>query len=329
GWPKEYGGLGAPIIHQMIFAEEMVYRNAPLDSQAYQVCPAIIVHGSEYLKKKFLAGTADQSILWCQGFSEPNAGSDLANVQTRAVADGDDFLVTGQKIWTSSGHRANWIHILTRTDPDAPKHRGISYFVMDMKSPGISIRPLVNLLGHHHFNEVFFDNVRVPKQHMLGELNRGWYAATTTLDNERSGIRDVAAARRHFDLAVRVLRERRDLSGLRRDKLILHRLADMRCSLEVARMLAYRVASMQTRGLTPNMEASVAKVFATELQARTCDVALAATGLYGNLLPGSKHVVAHGEIPEDRMLCIRSTIAAGTSEINRNIIATRGLGLPR
>ena len=180
GWPVEYGGLGATPIMQMIFHEEMMYENAPLDPQAYQVGPAIYKHGSEELKRKFLGGTVDQSIFWCQGFSEPNAGSDLASVQTRAVRDGDDYVVNGQKIWTSMAHKADYIHILTRSDPDAPKHRGISYFVMDMKSPGITIRPLLNVAGEHHFNEVFFDNVRLPADNIIGEENRGWYVATTT-----------------------------------------------------------------------------------------------------------------------------------------------------
>ncbi|MCH8189981.1 MAG: acyl-CoA dehydrogenase family protein [Chloroflexi bacterium] len=329
GWPTEYGGLGATPIMQMIFHEEMVYRQAPLDPQAYQVGPAIISHGSEYLKKKFLAGTANQEIFWCQGFSEPNAGSDLASVQTRATADGDDYVVSGQKIWTSMAHVADWIHILTRTDPDAPKHRGISYFVMDMKSPGITIRPLVDMLGHHHFNEVFFDNVRVPKANMIGEENRGWYVATTTLDNERSGIRDVAEARRAFDNIVETMREMRGVAGIRRDPIAIHALADLRVMLEVSKMLSYRVGWMQDAGLHPNMEASSAKLFATELTGRIVKVGMEVAGLFAQVEDGSSRAPLRGVLPAQYLTQVSRTIAAGSSEIQRNIIATRGLGLPR
>ncbi len=329
GWPREYGGLGATIIMQMIFNEEMIYRNAPLDSQATQVCPAIIAHGSEELKKKFLSATANQEIVWCQGFSEPNAGSDLANVQTRAVEDGDEFIINGQKIWTSQAHKADWIHILTRSDPNAPKHKGISYFVLDMKTPGIRIRPLLDMLGGHHFNEVFFDNVRVPKRNIIGEKNMGWYVATTTLDNERSGIRDVAEARRIFERGIEALREPPARDRLRRDAVALHKLADIRVQLQAARMLSYRVGSMQQQGLKPNMEASMAKMFASELQQRATKVTLEVLGLYAQLRPGSRRAPVQGVAPEEYMTAIRSTIAAGSSEIQRNIIATRGLGLPR
>ncbi len=329
GWAKEYGGLGATPIMQMIFHEEMVYRHAPLDPQAYQVGPAIISHGSEYLKKKLLSATADQEIVWCQGFSEPDAGSDLANVQTRATADGDDYVINGQKIWTSIAHKADWMHLLTRTDPDAPKHRGISYFVMDMTTPGISIRPLVDMMGQHHFNEVFFDNVRVPQRNMIGEENRGWYVATTTLDNERSGIRDVAEARRSFDDILAIVRAMRGVAGIRRDPVALHKLAELRIELETSKMLSYRVGWMQLNGLQPNMEASSAKLFATELGSRIVKVGMEIVGLYSQALEAGGRVRLDGAIPNYYMTAISRTIAAGTSEIQRNIIATRGLGLPR
>ena len=329
GWPKEYGGLGAGAVMQMIFHEEMIYYNAPLDPQAYQVGPAIISSGSTYLKQRFLGGTADQSIFWCQGFSEPDAGSDLASVQTRAVRDGDDYIINGQKIWTSMAHRADWIHILTRTDPDAPKHRGISYFVLDMHSPGISIRPLISMDNKHHFNEVFFDNVRVPRENIIGEENRGWYVATTTMDNERSGIRDISGARRSFDDLMAIVRETPALAHLKTDTIARHKLADLAVKIETGKMLAYRNGWMQDKGLHPNMEASMAKIFGTELEQQVVRAGMELMGLYGQCQQGGPFALGHGSITSGYLMTISATIAAGSSEINRNIIATRGRGLPR
>ena len=329
GWPVEYGGLGATPMMQAIFHEEMLYHNAPLDPQAYQVGPAIIAHGAEHLKQEFLAATANQELIWCQGFSEPNAGSDLANVQTRAQRDGDDFVINGQKIWTSYAHRADWIHILTRTDPDAPKHRGITYFVLDMSTPGITIRPLIDMSGAHHFNEVFFDNVRVPSRNIIGEENMGWYVATTTLDNERSGIRNYAGARRGYDELLAAIREAPTVAAKAHDVVTAHKLADLRVQLAASRMLCYRVAWMQTEGQQPNMEASMAKIFATQLQQLIVKLGMEILGMYGAQINGSKHALAAGAIPDGYLGMVCRTISAGSSEINRNIIATRGLGLPR
>lgn len=329
GWPKEYGGLGASPMMQCIFHEEMIYHHAPLDSQAYQLGPAMIKHGSEYLKKKFIAATASQEIVWCQGFSEPNSGSDLASLQTRAVEDGDDFVINGSKIWTSMAHKADYIHILVRTDPNAPKHKGISYFVAEMKQPGITIVPLVDMTDEHHFNQVFFENVRVPKINMIGEKNMGWYVATTTLDNERSGIRDVARCRRLFDDILDALRQLKGVPGVRRGAGALHKLADMRVQIAVSRNLSYRVAWMQDQRQQPNKEASMAKIFATELEQRMTRVAMDIVGLYSPLLNGDRRAPVVGILPYQAMVSIPATIAAGSSEVNRNILATRGLGLPR
>ncbi len=330
GWPKEYGGLGASIMRQVILNEEMVYNRAPLDPQAYQVGPAIIAHGSEDLKRRFLSATAKQEIVWCQGFSEPNSGSDLASLQTRAVKDGDDYLITGSKIWTSLAHRADWIHILCRTDPDAPKHRGITYFIADMHSPGVTIRPLVNMAGTYGFNQVFFDNVRVPRGNILGEENRGWYVATTTLANERSGIVQVSGARRTLDDLAAFMRRAGPSPAVRREPAIKHRLAELAIEAAVGRNLAYRVGWMQHAGIVPfDMQASISKNFASELTQRVAQAGMQALGLYGQLLRGSRSVVLDGLLPGACMGTIASTIAAGTSEVNRNIIATRGLGLPR
>ena len=329
GWEKEYGGLGATPTTQMLFHEVMVYRNAPLDPQAYQIGPAIIHHGSEYLKKTFLAATANQEVIWCQGFSEPNAGSDLASLQTSAVQDGDEYVINGQKIWTSHAHRAHWMHVLTRTDPDAPKHRGITYFVLDMRTPGITIQPLFDITGAHHFSEVFFDKVRVPAENMIGEKNRGWYVAMTTLENERSGIRDVSRAARYLDHVFQALLDTTGIKGIRRDPIMRNRLSDLALQVEVGRRLSYRVGWMQEQGMPIEREAPMAKLFSSELAQRISYAGMEMLGLYGQGLFGSKHALVHGTVPEAYIVSIPHTIAAGSSEINRNIIATRGLGLPR
>ncbi len=328
GWPKEYGGLGASVIKQMLFHEEMIYHNAPLDPQAYQVGPAIIHAGSEELKKRFLGATARQEIIWCQGFSEPNAGSDLASLQTRAVRDGDWYVINGDKIWTSYAHRATWIHLLARTNPEVPKHKGISYFVLEMKTPGITVKPLINMAGDHDFNQVYFDNVRVPASQMIGEENQGWYIATVTLDNERSGIRDVAKARRQLDELTEALHDT-SLRGIRHDDVTRHKVAELAIEVQTSQMLSYRVGWMQSVGQRPTREASMAKLFATELQQRIARVAMETTGLYGQLLSKSKYAIMHGLFPYHAVRSIPSTIAAGSSEVNRNIVAQRGLGLPR
>ncbi|MFN8557818.1 MAG: acyl-CoA dehydrogenase family protein [Dehalococcoidia bacterium] len=184
-WPKEYGGGGASHIRQTIFREECGYHRAPgAESQGItNIGPCIIVHGTEAQKRRFLPAIANAEVFWAQGFSEPGSGSDLASLQTRAVLDGDDFVINGQKIWTTGAQFGDWIHVLCRTDPDAPKHRGITYFLLDMKTPGISVRPLRQMHGRSGFNETFFENVRVPRENVLGDVNRGWYVAATTLDS--------------------------------------------------------------------------------------------------------------------------------------------------
>jgi alkylation response protein AidB-like acyl-CoA dehydrogenase len=198
-WPKEWGGGAAGHLRQIVFNEEMAYWEAPgTDLGVDRVGPTIMLHGTEQQKQQHLPVIAQGDEIWCQGFSEPGAGSDLASLQTRAVEDGDTFVINGSKIWTSLAHFAQWMILLARTDVDAPKHRGITFFLLDMKTPGISIQPLVDMLGRHTFNQVFFDNVRVPRDAVVGEVNRGWYVATTTLDFERSGY--PARHRRHEDV---------------------------------------------------------------------------------------------------------------------------------
>ena len=331
-WPERYGGGGADVLRQALFREETSYHRSPgTDNQGIGLIgPCIMVHGTEEQKKEHLGRIAGGEAVWCQGFSEPGSGSDLAGLQTRAVRDGDDYVINGQKIWTSYAHRSDWIHVLTRTDPEAPKHRGISYFLVDMKSAGIQTRPLINMANGHGFNEVFFDDVRVPAANMLGGENQGWYVATTTLDFERSGIGVPAALLRLLEEAADYLRSEAANGGADRTlPLARHKLADLAVAVQTARLLAYRVAWMQNEGLVPNREASQAKLFGSELNQRTARTILEILGLRGQLEPGEHRAALAGRIEKLYLYSLGSTIAAGTSEIQRNIIATRGLGLPR
>jgi alkylation response protein AidB-like acyl-CoA dehydrogenase len=330
-WPKEYGGAGMTVIQQFIMNEEFAEARAPARDLfgIGMVGPTLIVHGNEEQKKEHLPRILSAEVRWCQGYSEPEAGSDLASLRTRAVRDGDDYLLNGQKIWTSMAQHADWMFILARTDPDAPKHRGISYFLTDMKTPGIDVRPLVDLSGRHMFNEVFLENVRVPARNLVGEENRGWYIGATTLDFERSSIGAAVGLRLIVEDLVKLLQERtkKDLCTLARQRALRHELADRMVEAHVARMLSFRVVTMQARGLIPNYEASLVKTFVSELNQRIFNTGVKVLGLHG-MLRGDD-APDGGRYPRGYMESVGSTIAGGTSEIQRNIIATRGLGLPR
>jgi alkylation response protein AidB-like acyl-CoA dehydrogenase len=326
-WPKQYGGMGAGAMQQLVYNEEMSRLRAPGfgGTGVAMVGPTLMMHGTDEQRERFLGPIARAEMSWCQGFSEPGAGSDLASLQTRATIDGDDFVINGQKIWTSGAHRSDWCILLARTDSDAPKHRGISYFLMDMKSPGITITPLTNMLNSAHFNQMFLDNVRIPRANLVGEMNRGWYVATTTLDFERSGIQRIVFAETLLDDLVAHAR----VSGLAQDPQVRHRLAELRIEFTVGRILAYRVAWMQGQGLVPNSEASVAKLYSTELQSRFAVAALGMVGPGGVLARGSAQAPLGGRLSSYYLAAASYTIAAGTSEVQRNIIAQRGLGMPR
>ena len=332
-WPVEYGGLGLSVIQQLIFNEEMAYHQAPLGYSVIGVGwagPTIIVYGTEEQKQKHLGAITNAETMWCQGFSEPNAGSDLASLQTRAVRDGDDYVINGQKIWTSGAHLSDWCILLARTDAEATKHKGISYFLLDMKTPGISVRPLIDMMDNHGFNEMFFDNVRVPKDCLLGDENRGWYMAATTLDFERSSIGGAVGGRRMVEELVAYARDtKRNGKRLSEEVTVRVRLADAALEVEIGRMLSYRVASMQQRGLVPNYESSIAKLFNTDMQFRLAKAGLEIMGLYGQLEPQSKYAPLRGKFERQYLWQTGMIVGGGTPEIQRNIIAMRGLGLPR
>ncbi len=332
GRPEEHGGLAASHMMQVIYNEEISYFRAPtqLGVGPDRVGPTIILYGTDEQKRRHLPGIVAGETVWCQGFSEPGAGSDLASLRTTAVADGDYFVINGQKIWTSLAQRADWCVLLVRTDPEAPKHKGISYLLLDMKTPGVEVRPLVDMLGRSTFNEVFFDNARVPRDCLVGELNRGWYVAAATLDFERSGInRVVMGIRMHEELVEYTAQAEADGGRLLDDMRVRHKLAELAIEFQAGRLLAYRVASMQEKGQIPNAEASMSKLYGTELQQRLAEAGIEILGLGGQTEPGSKGAALRGQAEQFYLLASALTVAAGTSEIMRNIIAMRGLGLPR
>jgi alkylation response protein AidB-like acyl-CoA dehydrogenase len=332
-WPKEYGGAGLGVMEQFIMNEEMAVARAPQvgGMGTSMIGPTLIIHGDEAQKKEHLGRILSGEVQWCQGFSEPGSGSDLASLQTRAVRDGDDYVINGQKIWTSAAQYAHWMFMLARTDAEAPKHKGISYFLVDMKAPGVTVRPLVNLANAAFFSEVFFDNVRVPASNLVGEENRGWYIGTTTLDFERSSIGSSVGMRQLVDALIKFAGEHKKdgQSQIAREPTLKYELADRLMESQISRMLSYRVVTMQAKGMVPNYEASITKLFASELNQRIARTGMKVTGLYGQLLAGSEHAPVRGRYGGSYMQTLASTIAGGTSEIQRNIIATRGLGLPR
>ncbi len=331
-WPKQYGGNDMGIMEQVVMREEMGYARAPLLDifGVNMIGPVLMMYGTEEQKKQHLPSIASGEVMWCQGYSEPQSGSDLASLQMRAVRDGDDYVVNGQKIWTSNAHRADWIFMLARTDPDAPKHKGISFLLTPMSAPGISTRPLINLAGQHGFNEVFFEDVRVPVMNLVGEENRGWYVGAALLDFERSGIGSSASTRRNLDDLLGYVRESTGNGGSARQKTVRHRLAELVIETDVGRYLSYRVASMQARGEVPNYEASVAKGYLSELSQRVAGAGVNIMGLAGQVRPESqKWAKLQGRLTLLYMVTLGQTIAGGTTEIQKGIIATRGLGLPR
>ena len=333
-WPKELGGAELSKMEQFIVNEEFTEAGAPR-LQVPTVGSTLMVHATEEQKREYLPKMVTGETRWCQGYSEPGSGSDLASLQTRAVRDGDDFVINGQKIWTSGAHLANMMFALVRTDPDAPKHRGITYILLPMTSPGISVRPLKQMSEASGFNEVFFEDVRVPVRNAIGEVNRGWYVGATHLDFERSGIGQSVGQKQTLD-ALRNFLIEEEKAGSGRSMLSRNAgpradLADRYVEAEVARNFSYRVISMQAAGQIPNYESSVAKMFNTELSQRIARTATKTLGLYGGLFDDKDPVYTPMKRRWSRMYLstVSATIAGGTSEIQRNVVATRGLGLPR
>jgi hypothetical protein len=327
-WPKEYGGGGMSSIEQFVLNQEMARAGAPGvgGSGLAMLGPTIILHGTEEQKKHYLPPILNGEVTWAQGYSEPGAGSDLASLQTRATRDGDDFVINGQKIWTSGAHAADALFALVRTDPEAPKHRGISFLLIDdIHTPGINVRPLVDMGGRHYFNEVFFEDERVPAANLVGEENRGWYVAMTLLDFERSNIGGAVGARRTLRRLMEVIRADPKLRARLAASPVRHEIAQRYIETEVMYQFSLRIISMQNHGKLPNDEASMAKLYNSELSQRLAQTCMQAMGLLGNLVEGGDE----SSFARLYIGMVPATIRGGTSEVQRNVIATRGLGLPR
>ena len=334
-WPKEYGGRGASMIELAIFNEEMAKVGAPgpLNGLGLSMAgPTIIVHGAEEQKKRYLHKILSCEEIWCQGFSEPGSGSDVASIRTRAELRGDEFIINGQKVWTSLAQIADWCMLLVRTDPDAPKHRGISYLLVDMKTPGITVRPLRQMTGESEFNEVFFEDVHIPRANLVGELNNGWGVALTTLMNERGTASFGTQARFKiiYDNLVELARKS-SLNGrtATQDPEIRQQLAQHLIDVELLKLNCFRNFTRLLRGGTPGPEGSILKLWWSELNQRMQETAMTLQGPYGQLQRSSPWAVEGARWQYNFLRSRANTIEAGTSEIQRNIIAERVLRLPK
>jgi alkylation response protein AidB-like acyl-CoA dehydrogenase len=331
-WPKENGGRGASILQNIVYHEELERTGtaAPFTGFGIPLLGPTLIHwGTGEQKRRFLPKILTAEEIWCQGYSEPNAGSDLAGLQTRAIEDGDDFVVNGSKIWTSAAHHADWIFLLVRTDPDAPKHKSISYLLVDMKTPGVTVRPLVQMTGARGFNQVFFEDVRVPRQNLVGQKNQGWQVALTTLMFERSTGHDRGIAKQIselVDLARRIPRAGRmawEFTGVRQ------KIAQFALDAEAVKYTSYRQLTRQLKGLPPGPEGSMLKLCSTELALRLAGFALELLGPYSQLEQDAPFALDSGKWSQ-RMLAARGpTIYAGTNQVQHNIIGERVLGLPK
>ncbi len=330
-WPEEYGGQEADHWQQLVMNEEMAYNRAPGaggNMGIMWVGPALMLYGTDEQKERYVKDIASGDVWWCTLYSEPGAGSDLASLQTRAVEDGDDYIINGQKIWTSGAHHSDWGWLAARTDPDAPKHKGVTMFMVDMKSPGVTTRPLINMADSHSFNEVFFEDVRIPKTQVVGEVNRGWYHMAVALDFERSGIGAFAGGRRQVEELHQYAQERPELVAS--NPAVRYELADRAIEVAVGTNLAYRITHLQKQSVVANYEASVSKLYGSELGQRIASTGLKLVGQYGTLNGSDDgYSPMDGRLATSYRNAVAGTIAAGTSEIQRGIIATRGLGLPR
>jgi len=343
GYPKEYGGIERPREEIAVIREEMGRTGTPggpLSLGLLVAAPAILVHGEERHKKRFIPKILSGEESWCEGFSEPDAGSDLANVQTTAKRDGDEWVVNGQKCWTSMWEFADWSLLVAKTEPDAPRHRNLSYFVFSTDTPGFSRRPLRQMSGEAEFGEMFFDDMRIPHENMMGEQGRGWYVAMTALMAERSGgggfeaagglaglgTSDLLGAESLVDLAKNTRRFGRAVWD---DSTFRQRIMQVTIELEAMRWSGARLAAKMRKGVPMGNEASVFKNFQAEMRQRRGDLTMEVIGAYSQLVRGSPRAIDGGELVYAMLRSRGATIEMGTSEINRNIIAERILGLPR
>jgi len=334
-WPKEYGGRGATLMEQVIFTEEMARAAAPQLANVLGlslVGPTIIAFGTEEQKKRYLPKILSAEEIWCQGFSEPNAGSDLANVRTEARIEGDAFVINGQKVWNSYGWAADWCALLTRTDPQSQKHKGLTYILVDMHSPGVEVRPLLQMTGETEFAEIFFRDVRVPIANALGPIGDGWNVAIGTLMHERAtlGASVQVTYRRQLDRLLELAHTvERDGRPAAEDPLMRQKLAQCHAELEIMRLNQMRSITKINQSGVPGAEGSVQKIFWSEYNQRFQQVAMEMLGAAGQLTKGAPGAIDDGLWAYSFLRARGNTIEAGTSEIQRNIVGHFVLGLPK
>ena len=326
-WPKRYGGAERSYLDRLILTEELLRVGAPVAAHWLgdrQIGPALLAHGSKEQKNEFLPRIVRAELSFCVGMSEPNAGSDLAALTTQAEIGEDGFTIRGQKTWTSFAQHADYCYLVARTDPEASRHRGISELLVPMDTPGITMRPIRDMVGESHFGEIFFDDVHVPRSCLIGELNHGFHQIMQQLDFERSGIERLLSNYPLWQDVKRIAKER----GLTRDTVLRQRITEIEIAWHAGRGMIYRVAALLSEGRIPNHEAAAAKTFCTSLEQRIAELAAEILGPASQLLPGSEHAPLHGRAARNLLYAPAYTIQGGTNNILRNIIATRGLGLP-
>jgi alkylation response protein AidB-like acyl-CoA dehydrogenase len=334
-WPREYGGQGLTFMEEMILHEEMALAKAPgiLNILGVGMAgPTIIAYGTEEQKQRYPAKILSCEEIWCQGYSEPNSGSDLAALQTRAVKDGEHYVINGQKVWTSLAHVADWMMLLARTDPAAPKHKGITYFLLDMHTPGVTVKPLKQMTGDAEFNEVFLDNVRIHERQVLGEVNNGWAVGLTTLMYERLALGFGLQVRLRIALESLIEMSRRVEKtgrGVTRDPVLRQKLAQLWIDTEALKYTGARAITRLLRGELPGPEASAGKMGWVETHQRLQELAMEIEGPYSQFVKGSDRAVDGGMWQYGFLRSRANSIEGGTTEIQKNIIAERVLGLPK
>ena len=334
-WPKEYGGRGLSFLEEMVLHQEMALAKAPPVLNVLGVGmagPTIIAYGTEEQKQRYPAKILSCEEIWCQGYSEPNAGSDLAALQTRAVKDGDHWVINGQKVWTSLAHVADWMMLLARTDPSAPKHKGITYFLLDMKLPGVTVKPLKQITGDDEFNEVFFDNVRVHESQVLGGVNNGWAVGLTTLMYERLALGFGLQTRLRIavDGVIELARQmEKGGRAVTKDAVMRQKLAQLWIDTEALKYTGARAVTKLLRGEIPGPEASTGKMGWVETHQRLQEIAMEIQGPYAQLTRGGDRAVEGGVWQYTFLRSRANSIEGGTTEIQKNIIGERILGLPK
>src|SRR5688500_6197633 len=334
-WPEEYGGRGASLMETAIFFEEMGKAGAPLPANVLGLLlagPTIMVWGSDEQKDRYLAPLLSADEIWCQGFSEPDAGSDLAALKTRAVKDGDEWVVTGQKVWTSGAQYSKWCMLVARTDSDAPKHKGLTYFLMDMEQEAVKVSPLVQITGEGEFNELFIDEARIPEENVVGGVGNGWMVAITTMMNQRVGLAFGAIAQIHNSLnrLMELAKETPSNGGMAADdSYYRQRLAQLYIEAETMRLNAYRGLTKTMETGIPGPEGSLGKWQWADINQDITELALEIEGAYAPLTRGADNAVANGAWQYGFLRSRANSIEGGTTDILRNIIAERVLGLPK